>query len=115
MKTIQLITAALLLLTPEMARSDDPQAGRAKAREETVEALETYKQVLKNELRQLESWAGTLDGPGGKSLEDERELAKKKLEEMAEEAKRAWENSRARMDAVVDDLKRDAHEARARR
>ena len=115
MKTLQMITAALILLTPATAIADDAQAARAKARQETVEALETYKQVLENELRQLESWAERLKGPSGKTLRDERELAKKKLGQIAEEAKRSWEGNRARMDAVIDDLKRRIGETRARR
>jgi hypothetical protein len=115
MKTLQIMAVAPVLVMPATSIADDAQAARRKAREESLEALDTYKKVLKNELRELDSRVETLEPPGGKSLRNERAIAKEKLEDIAEEAKHAWESNRARMDSVIDDLKRQIREPLAQR
>ena len=115
MKTLQLIALTLILVTPAAATADDTQAARAKAGEETREALSAYRKALEKELRELEAWVSAQAPPGGERLRDERALAKKKLEEIAEEAKRTWESARERMDGVIDDLKRRHGTARTER
>jgi hypothetical protein len=95
------------------ATADDRPGSRAKAAQETREALKAYRDALQDELRQLESWAKTVPPAGGEKLREEREIAKKKLEALADEAKHTWESIRARMDSVVEDMKRQEGQARA--
>ena len=100
----------ILVLSAGTAHADGSGDGRAKAAEETREALRAYRQALESEVRQLEGWCETAN----EGLRDEREAARRKLDQLADEATHLWDRARDRMDSVVDDLKRKYGEARSK-
>lgn len=107
------------------AAADAPKgASRSDAAEETREALGAYREALEDELRTLEQGIEKLEDKAKaavadarpetkerlRKLREEHAAAQKKLDELGEEANRVWEGIKARMDRIVDDLKRD-HES----
>jgi hypothetical protein len=96
---------AVVVLTSAAAVADGTPATRERAAQETREALQAYRRALEAEVRELESWVRRNAGDDG--FRDEGEAATKRLRELADEAGRAWDSVRARMDAVVDDLRDD--------
>ncbi len=112
MKILHAVVLTLVfLLAPSASMAGETADPRKKAAEETREALEAYRDALESELRRLETW---LKESGVRErLRDERAMASKKLEQLTEEAQRMWDSVRARMDAVVEDLKRRYDKPRA--
>lgn len=112
------IAGVLALVLVSIPLSAAAQGGdqRDKAAEETREALDAYRDVLADEIRRLREWlddavARATDSETKQRLEAAREAAEKRLDRLADEARKTWEDVRARMDAVVDDLEREFREA----
>jgi len=87
------------------AQDADP---RSRAARETREALEAYRQVLEDELRRLKEWFDRATDPETRDrLRRAREEAERQLDRLTDEAAKAWESIRSRMDVVVDDVRRE--------
>lgn len=121
LRVVMIPVAASVVLAglPGMASAEsDATSSRRRAAEETREALSAYQRALEDELAQAERW---LEGTKEKAekewapearekLREQRDRARRDLERLTEEAQRAWESIRARMDRLVDDVKREHSE-----